>query len=60
MSTAELTDRDEVGVFSAMLISYPHLYPHFVVAGTRFTGERGGMRTRGYDENGKAGEDDER
>jgi hypothetical protein len=51
--------REALGVFSAMLISYPHLYPHFAVAGTRFTGERGSMYTRGYDEDEKAGEGDE-
>ena len=47
-------------MFSSALISYPHFYPHFVVAGARFTGERGSMPTRGYDEDGKAGEGDER
>ena len=49
-----------LGVFSAMLISYPHLYPQIGVAGRRFTGERGSVVTRGYDELRKAGEGDER
>jgi hypothetical protein len=26
-----------------VLISYPHLYPQFVVAGARLTGERGSV-----------------
>ena len=43
-----------------MLISYPHLYPQIGVAGRRFTGERGRVPTRGYDELGTAGEGDER
>ena len=43
-----------------MLISYPHLYPQFGVAGTRFTGERGNVPTRGYDELGKAVEREKR
>ena len=42
-----------------MLISYPHLYPQIGVAGARFNGERGSMPTRGYDEDGKAGEGSE-
>ena len=52
--------REAVGVFSAVLISYRHLYPHFGVPGTTFTGERGNVPTRGYDELGKAGECEER
>ena len=44
-----------VGVFSDMLISQPHLYPRFGVAGTTFTGERGSVPKRGCDELGKAG-----
>ena len=48
-----------LGVFSAVLISYPHLYPHFAAAGTPSTGERGSMPTRGYDEDGKPVEGDE-
>lgn len=43
-----------------MLISYPHLYPQFAFARTRFTGERGNVPTRGYDELGSAGEGDDR
>jgi len=38
------------GVFSALLISYPH----FGVAGTTFTGERGRVPMRGCDELAKA------
>ena len=43
-----------------MLNSYPHFYPQIGVAGRRFTGERGSVATRGYDELGTAGEGDER
>ena len=43
-----------------MLISYPHLYPQFGVAGTTFTVERGIMPIRGCDEIGKVGEREER
>ena len=39
-----------------MLISYSHLYPRFGVRGKTFTGERGGLPTRGYDQLGTAGE----
>jgi hypothetical protein len=39
-----------------MLISYPH----FGVPGIMFTGGRCNMPTRGCDENGKAGEGEER
>jgi len=46
--TAKCARAKGVGVFSAMLISYPHLCPHFVVAGTKLTGARGNMPTRGY------------
>jgi hypothetical protein len=49
-----------VGVFSAMLMSYPHLYPKISVAGRRFAGERGNVPKRGYDELGPVGEGDER
>ena len=48
------------GVFSAALISYPHLYPQYGVAGTKFAGEWGNLPMRGRDELGKAGEGDER
>ena len=43
-----------------MLISYPHWYPQIGVAGRRFTGERGSVPTRDYDELGKAGEREKR
>jgi hypothetical protein len=56
----ELTNRGALGVFSAVLISYPHLYPHIDVAGIMFTGERGNVPMRGCDEFGKAGERQER
>jgi hypothetical protein len=58
--TAKWARAKGVGVFSDMLISYPHLYPRFGVAGTTFTGERGSVPTRGYDEVRRAGEGDER
>jgi hypothetical protein len=56
----ELTNRGALGVFSAVLISYPHLYPHIDVAGIMFTGERGNVPASGYDEFRKAEEGDER
>ena len=49
-----------LGVSSVAPIFYPHSYPQFAVAGTRFTGERGRVPTRGYDELGKAGDGEER
>lgn len=52
----ELTNRGALEAFSTVLFSYPHID----VAGTRFTGEWGNVRTRGYDELGKTGEGDER
>ena len=39
---------------------HAHLYPHFAVAWTRLSDERGNVPTRGYDELGKAGEGNER
>jgi hypothetical protein len=45
-----------LGVFSAMLISYPHFYPQFAIVGTMFTGQRGSVPTRDCDELVKAGE----
>jgi hypothetical protein len=56
----ELTNQGALGVFSAVLISYPHLYPHIDVAGIIFTGERGNVPARGYDEFRRAGERQER
>jgi hypothetical protein len=38
--TAKWARAEGVGAFSVMLISYPHLYPHFVVAGIMFIDKR--------------------
>ena len=38
-----------LGVFSAMLISYPHSYPHFDAPGITLAGEQGSVPTRDYD-----------
>jgi hypothetical protein len=55
-SLPELTNQGALGIFSAMLISCPHMYPHIDVAGIMFTGERGNVPVSGYDEFRKAKE----
>jgi hypothetical protein len=55
MPTVGLTNQESLGVFLAVLISYPICTPISVT----LTGERGHAPTRGYEVLGKAGEGEE-